>query len=238
MKPDGGRDRLVRLINIRGEKSGVVALDENSFTAPRDWRRWLARVGNYGWEKGEGPLQALQRDINFMLARREVVQLVCYGCERPGELWFLDDCAYADDGTVIHPDAEGLFWYKGRGYTFLRDQDGTPRGEEGQSFRLKSLPRMHPDKGLVLGNGGKLQLEPGVADDPLAVRELLGNFIIHLNDSYGGFDGLMLISATVAYYSSPEVYRLRGEFPGIWITGEKGSGKTLYGQMLDPGTRL
>src|ERR1035437_1155150 len=71
LKPDGGRDRLVKLINTRGESSGLVALDENSFTAPRDWRRFLARSGNFGWEKGEGPLQMLQRDINFKLARRE-----------------------------------------------------------------------------------------------------------------------------------------------------------------------
>jgi len=77
VKPDGCRDRLVKLINIRWESSGLVALDEDSFTAPRDWRRWLARKGNYGWEKGEGPLQALQRDINFKLARRVVMQLVC-----------------------------------------------------------------------------------------------------------------------------------------------------------------
>jgi len=141
LKPDGGRDRLVRLINIRREISRVVALDENSFTAARDWRRWLARIGNYGWEKGDGPLQALQRDINFILARREVIQLVCYGCERPGALWFSDDCAYADNGTVLLPDGEGIFWHQGRGYTFLRDQENIPRGEEGQSFRLKSAPR-------------------------------------------------------------------------------------------------
>lgn len=226
LKPDGGRDRLVRLVNIRGERSGVVALDENSFTAPRDWRRWLARVGNYGWEKGEGPLQALQRDINFLLARREVTQLVCYGCERPGAPWFLDDCAYAEDGTVILPDAEGIYWHQGFGYTFLRDKENIPFGEEGQSFRLKSAPRMQPGMGLVFDNSGKLRLETGAKDDPRALRELLGNYVIHLNASYGGYDGLMLISATVAYFGGPEIYRLRGEFPGIFITGEKGSGKT------------
>ena len=232
LKPDGGRDRLVRLINIRGERSGVVPLDENSFTAARDWRRWLARMGNYGWEKGDGPLQALQRDINFILARREVTQLICYGCERPGALWFADDCAHADNGTVILPDAEGIFWHQGRGYTFLRDQENIPRGEEGQSFRLKSAPRMQPGLGLVFDKSGKLQLEAEVKDDPAALRDLLGNFICHLNDSFGGYDGLMLIAATVAYFGGPEIYHLRGEFPGIWITGEKGSGKTYTAKWL------
>jgi len=232
LKPDGGRERLVRLTNIRGEQSGVVALDESSFTAPRDWRRWLARAGNYGWEKGEGPLQALQRDINFKLARREVTQLVCYGCERPGALWFSDDCAYADDGTVIRPDKEGIFWHQGCGYTFLRDKENIPHGEEGQSFRLKGVPRMQPETGLIFNPAGKFQLADGVGDDPAALRELLGTFIIHLNASYGGFDGLMLVGATVAYFGGPEVYRLRSEFPGIWITGAKGSGKTYTAKWL------
>jgi hypothetical protein len=226
VKPDGGRDRLLQLVNLRGERTGLVALDENSFTAPRDWRRWLARMGNYGWEKGEGPLQALQRDINFVLARREVMQLVCYGCERPGALWFVDDCAYAEDGTLVLPDAQGIYWYQGRGYTFLRDQEDIPRGEEAQSFRLKSPPRMQPELGVVFDQSGKLRLEAGAKDDPAALRELLGNFIIHLIDSYGGYDGLMLIASTVAYFGGPEIYKRRGEFPGIWITGEKGSGKS------------
>ncbi len=232
LKPDGGRDRLVKLTNIRGERSALVALDENSHTSSRDWRRWLARVGNYGWEKGEGPLQALQRDINFILARREVTQLVSYGCERPGALWFVDDCAYAADGTLIRPDGEGIFWHQGRGYTFLRDYENIPRGEEGQSFRLKSAPCMRPELGLIFDKSGKLQLDADATDDPSALRELLGNFAFNLNDSYGGYDGLMLLSATAAYFGGPEIYRQRGEFPGIWITGEKGGGKTYTAKWL------
>ena len=232
IKPDGRRDRLVRLINNRNERTGVVALDQDSFTATRDWRRWLAGVGNFGWEKGESAFQALQRDINFLLARREVTQLVCYGCEDPGALWFLDDCAYAGDGTIIMPDGEGIFWHAGRGYTYLRDRDKTPQGEEAQSFRLKSPPRMSPSNGLVFDKSGKLQLQDGAMDDLQALRELLGSFIIYLNESYGGYDGLMLISAAVAYFGGPEIYHRRGEFPGIWITGEKGSGKTYTAKWL------
>lgn len=232
VKPDGGRDRLVRLINIRGERTDLVHLDENSFTAPRDFRRWLAGRGNYGWEARERPLQALQRDINFKLARREVTQLVCYGCERLGALWVLDDCAFADDGTMILPDTEGIFWQQGRGCTFLRDQENVPHGEEGQSFRLKSPPKMRLDVGLVFDQSGTLHLEAGTKDDPSALQQLLGNFITHLNDSYGGNDGLMIIAATMAYFGGPEIYGKRGEFPGIWLTGEKGGGKTYTAKWL------
>ena len=232
LKPDGGRDRLVKVINIRNESSGLVALDENSFTAPRDWRRWLARVGNFSWHRGETPLQSVQRDINFKLARREVTQLVCYGCERPGDLWVVDDCAFAEDETIVMPDAEGIFWHKGRGFTFLRDSENHPRGEEGQSFRLRKLPRMRPGWGLTFDKQGRLQLEEGVQDDPVALQELLGSLVSNLNESFGGFDGTMLVAATLAFMAGPEIFRRRGEFPGIWITGEKGSGKTYTARWL------
>jgi len=232
VKPDGGRDRVVRLINDRHEQSGLVALDEDSLTAPRDWRRWLASKGNYGWEGGERALQSLQRDLNFVLTRREVTQLVCYGCERPGGLWFVDDCAWADDGTLILPDEQGIFRHQSRGYTFLRDPDNLLCGDEGQSFKLKTAPRMQPGQGLVLSPAGKLELKEGAPDDPAALQELLGNFVLHLNDSYGGYDGLLLIAATVAFFGGPEIYRLRAEFPGIWITGEKGCGKTYTARWL------
>jgi hypothetical protein len=232
LKPSGGRDRMVELINIRGESSGLVPLDENSFTAPRDWRRWLARVGNFSWESGEGALEALQRDINFRLARREVTQLACYGCERPGTLWVLDDCAFADDGTIVIPDKNGIYRHNGRAYTFLRDKENHPIGDEGQSFRFKDLPRMRPSMGLVFDEKGQLQLQDGAKDDLDAVRDLLGSFLIHLKDSYDGYEGVMLIAGTVAFFAGPGLYRKCNAFPGIFISGEKGSGKTFTAKLL------
>jgi len=235
LKPDGGRDRLVKLINIRGEESDLLALDEEALTAPRDLRRWLARSGNFGFEKGERPLQLLQRDLNFYMARCEVKQLVCYGCERPGALWFVDDCAYAGNGALVLPDHLGVFWYEERGYIFRREpEEQIPIGEQDQEFRLPGLPRMHPGMGLVFDPAGKLQLQDEAKDDPGALQELLGNFVLHLNDSFrGSYDGTMLVAATVGFYAGPEIYRQRSEFPGILISGEKGGGKTYAAKWLE-----
>ena len=163
---------------------------------------------------------------------REVIQLVCYGCERAGQLWLLDDCAYADNGTLILPDREGIFWYRGKGYTFLRNADGVPRGEEDQAFRMKSPPRMLPHQGLISDTKGNLCLRKDVSDDAAAIQDLLGNFVIHLNESYGGHDGAMLIAATMAFFAAPELFEDHNQFPGIWITGEKGGGKTYTARWL------
>jgi len=232
VKPDGSRDRLVKLRNIRGEYSGLVALDANAFTAPRDFRRWLTSQGNYNWQGGERQLQALQQDIDFYLAYREVIQLVCYGCERADDLWFLEDSAFASDGALVPPDHDGIFWYQAKGYTFLKNADGVPRGEEGQDFRIKSPPRMFPDSGLVFDPTGKLCLQKSVPDNPAAIQDLLGSFVIHLNESYGGYDGAMLIGATTAFFAGPDLFTEHNQFPGIWITGEKGGGKTFTARWL------
>jgi hypothetical protein len=231
-KPDGTRVRLVKLRNIRGEYTGLIALDGKSLTAPREFRLWLSNQGNYGWEAGERQLQALQRDINFLLGFREVKQLVCYGCERPGSLWVCEDCAFTPEGKEIFPDRNRTFRYQGYGYALLRNAEGIPIGEEDQAFRFKQLPRMHPDQGLISDPTGKIILQQGVPDDLAVVRDLLGNFVLNLNESYGGQDGEMLIGAAVGFYAAPYLYAERTQFPGIWIHGEKGGGKTVTAQWL------
>jgi hypothetical protein len=232
VKPNGDRLRLVRIRNIRGELSGLLALDSNSLTAPRDFRRWLAQNGNFSWQGGERQLQALQQDIDFYLAYRNVIQLICYGAERPEDLWIVDDCAFAPDGTQILPDDNGIFWYCDSGYKFLRNADQVPVGEEDQAFRIKPLPLMQPDHGLAMDAQGEFSLECKAADDPVAIQQLLGNLVLHLNASYGGHDGAMLVAATLAFFAGPNLFSKYRQFPGIWITGEKGSGKTFTARWL------
>lgn len=232
VKPNGDRLRLVRIRNIRGEGSDLIALDSNSLTGPRDFRRWLAQSGNFNFRAGERQLQALQQDIDFHLAYRNVTQLVCYGAEQPENLWFVDDCAFAPDATQILPDRDGIFWYCGKGYKFHRNADQIPVGEEDQAFRIKPLPLMQPDHGLAIDAQGEFSLERNSADDPVAVQQLLGNLVLHLNASYGGHDGAMLVAASLAFFAGPNLFAESGQFPGIWITGEKGSGKTFTAKWL------
>ncbi len=232
VKPDGTRVRLVKLRNIRGEYTGLIALDSKSLTAPREFRLWLSDKGNFGWEAGERSLQALQRDLNFALAYRNVIQLVCYGCERVDGLWFTDDCAFAPDGMQILPDRDGIFWYCGKGYKFLRNSENIPVCEEEQEFRMKALPRMRPDFGLGFDAKGALCLNPNAPDDPVALQELLGNFVLNLNASYGRHDGPMLIGGTAAFFAGPDLFAEYHQFPGLWITGEKDSGKTYTARWL------
>lgn len=228
-KPNGARERLVRIINNRYEDTGIVSLPSHDFTAPRDWRLWLADRGNLGWKGGERELQALQLDINHRLARREVLQQVFHGCERPGGLWFFDDVAL-DTGLEVLPDKEGIFWHRRQGFTFLRNQDGVPIGDENQQFRITTGAKMNPGLGLRREANGRFFLEKG-ADDAEALMGLAGELATALHKSFAEYDGFLLLAAFASYAVAPEIYRARGEFPGIWIAGEKGSGKTVAAKV-------
>ena len=232
VRPDGTRVRMVKLRNIRGECTGLIALDSDSLTAPRDFRRCLAQNGNFTWRAGERQLQALQQDIDFYLGFCEVRQLVCYGCERPGDPWVFDDCAFDCEGKQVLPNHGGIFHHQGVGYALQRNLDGVPIGEEDQAFRFKSRPRMHPGQGLSYDSQGKITLKPGCPDDPSALQDLLGNFVLNLHESYSKQDGEMLVGAAVGFFAAPELYAERNQFPGIWIHGEKGGGKTATAQWL------
>ena len=42
----------------------------------------------------------------------------------------------------------------------------------------------------------------------------------------------MLIAATTAFFAGPDLFAEFAQFPGLWITGEKGSGKTYTAKWL------
>lgn len=243
VRTDGRRDRLVELVNIRGESSGVVAVDESSFTSPKEWRKWLARQGNYAWCSGERALQALNLDVFFKLARKEVKQLPCYGCQRPDEPWFFDDLAIGANGEVILPDKEGVFWVDSKdergettsrtGYTYLRNTERVPIGDEDQPFTFRVPPRMCPGWGLRQNLENQLpdswvefELAKGEDDDIGALRELTAMVGLQLQNCLGGYDGWLFMGGVLAFAGGPELYKMDGEFPGVFVSGEKGSGKT------------
>lgn len=236
VKTNGERERLVRLRNIQGETTKLVSLPSRDRTAPRDMRTWLSNQGNFGWESGERPLQTLMGDMDFRLAWREVQQLVYYGCEEADMPWFFDDMAILGDQEVER-DAEGVFWFGNRGWTFLRDKKGFPMGDEDQPFALRDLPKMHPGLGLrmeLTGAGASqtygFSLAKG-ADDPDALRQLLGELAACMEESFAERDGLLLLGAFVSYAAGPELYEMTSGFPGVWVVGEKGSGKTVSAKV-------
>jgi hypothetical protein len=261
IKPNGKRDRMVILSN-KLEKTKLVPLDADSFTAPRDFKRWVEDQGNFTWMTGETELELLRHDVHHYSAFLHVYQTTWFGWHADSKLWIAGDCAITPEGGMILPDREGIIWWNGLGY-MMGEADA-----EGEEFIL-GKPLWHPGKGLRFKDQGPSasdQLIPngekdgkdtkdtkdgkgghpvqGVAegdspyrlvegeDDFAAVRDLFGECCARLCETLGGEEGRLVMGSMLAYAAAPEFYSKEKNFPGLWMTGQRGSGKTTLARWI------
>lgn len=251
---NGTATRLVRLVNTKGEKSlgdevnGMVRLPNEMGSSAEKFRQWVQSMGNFTWgcEGGAGnvELQLLQLDVTEDVAYRTVQLVETAGWyelrsargkgERvtPGQdlirgLWFTDGCVIQPDGQLLLPDKDGIYWFEGEGYALSR------KGRE-VDF-VHGLPWLHPDlspKQLVLDTS---VWEPE-ARQMYERGQILGGFFREtcrrFAETVGGLDGWLAVGSMLAYAAAPEVFARRCNFPGLWMSGQMGSGKTVFASWL------
>ena len=253
----GNVRRLVRLVNTAGEVSkgreigGADVLPNEMYAGAEKFRQWCLSKGNFNWGVGNGAgnleLQMLHIDVSKNAAYR-VVQLIDYCGWHPLDkkasnaqaqpqsvilpgIWFYDECAYVD-GERIMPDEGGIFWHEGEGYAFAR------KGRETEF--IHGRPQMKPDLAIEVvapkldtshweqaaRNGMQLALRdhnPG---------QMLGNFFRELcrrfYDCAGGYEGWLAVGAILGFAAAPEIFEWRKMFPGLWVSGQMGGGKTTF----------
>ena len=246
-RSDGSVTRLVRLINTKGECSagleigGAVILPNDMGSSAEKFRLWVQSQGNFTWgcEAGAGnaELQLLQLDVTEAVAFR-TVHLIEYcgwhelnsaGQDRIDAghkflrgLWFFDDCAITPEGTTLLPDADRIYWYDGEGYAHSR------KGRE-LDF-IQGRPKLKPEVQIP-------EVEFDTSDWDKTSREIhctspLAGFFREVcrrfSDSAGGPEGLVVVGALLGYAAAPEIYATRNMFPSVWISGQMGSGKTVF----------
>ena len=270
--PDGTTSRMVRLRNVAGEERSPIMLDADGFHSSQEFRRWLLRQGNFTWEGNQGEADALHEDVSRALAFTEVKMITEFGwhalntkrgAEKPAGpildgVWFYGDCAYRN-GKRLQPDARGAYWLDGVGYEPSKE----PR--EGRYFM--GLPRLEPDTRLrdavlELGAGSgeqgaeerkkeegrrkKENAEAEAAEERRLLRGLWMELNRRLKETMGSDDAKTVIGAFVGYAAGPEIYAWRNAFPGLWLHGQRGSGKStiardlmrIWGFSLDAGLEL
>ncbi len=235
VRHDGKRDRIVNIKNAQGEMTKGIAIDARSLTRPSDFREWLTNHCNATWMAGEKELQMLQRDMNHASQGLEVHQVTAWGWHEASRIWFAGDCAIAPDGTVLFAGDDKVYWHDGLGY-LLSDKD-----HEGENYR-QGRPMFQPNLNLddVKINFGRLRGtgtdipalagELGIVMDDVRgearLRAFFQEYMQRLYESLGGYEAFMVTGLTLACAAAPEIFDEYKAFPGQWLHGQMGQGKT------------
>lgn len=251
-RADGKWDRVVEIVTEKGEKSGKIRLDAESFSTPSGrtgFRTWLMNHGNGCWKGGERELEDLQLDVAHDAAFMSVHEVTAVGLETGSNLWFFGDGCFGPSqpkslGQILVPDQDGVYWHEGIGYQLASSGSGN------QPF-AQGLPLMHPDEVLA-----EEKPEPQKPESPLPpppkfflrpVRGQLGELLaqekpvldklfkelcFRLQEALGGFDAYLVLGAFCAFWGRPEFFRSEKCFPGLILHGETGQGKTTILQWM------
>ncbi|HEX8312322.1 MAG TPA: hypothetical protein VF614_13460 [Chthoniobacteraceae bacterium] len=149
---DGLVDRLVRVTRRRSGRYITEKiprrLTPTDLQSGRDFRRWGYGVGDavFGGSGGGGEkdVQDLVEDMDHHSYLRDIHELDTYGWHEESGIWFFGDCAFPPNGSVIHADKSGIFWYEGMGYQFTALLESEGQGEafcQGAPLLLSSQDR-------------------------------------------------------------------------------------------------
>jgi hypothetical protein len=229
--------RLVQLKNIRGETSlgehhgGSVLLDEDAFGAPEKFRKWCLRWGNFAWAGNQKDLHKLHEDMNVITAWMVINQIEVVGWhelkgnrkERKG-IWFFEDCAYVN-GKALEPDDDGVFWWEGEGYY------PSAKGRENEFAQGK--PLLRPKMTVARREDESWDWSERTGSGDVAAEKA---FFVEAGqkffDTLGGYEGWLAMGAIFAYAAAPELFGENGFFPGLFVHGQMGSGKTNFTEWL------
>lgn len=218
---NGTRTRMVTSHNVHGVNTGLLSLPSKDFGSPVKFRDWLLDSSTGGaWWGGQNELTGLHEDLGHELAFKDVMEVPLRGYHEKSKLWFWEDVCFSDDGSFFKPDAKtGIFWVRRdnlvQGYSFARDSSGRPRDREDEVFR-QGVPKMFPEK-------------PVSAAD---VSDLFKDVCRKLEETLGGFEAFMALGMVMACAAGPEIFKMYSAFPGLWVHGAQGEGKSSVVRWL------
>lgn len=224
---DGESFITVELINKMGERTGRVDMPTKMFASSSDFREWIgAQKGGYVWNSNQTELDKLKLDVAHKLAFRDVVQVAVLGQDAGSGIWFFGDCAITPNGEVLRADKRDVYWHDGIGYKVME------RGLQNQEFTQKQ-PLLHPGKWLGIDETGFVLTE-AKEGHAVALMTLHSEMCTAFKDTIGGYDGWIIPGMMLSYGAASDVFDEHGAFPGLFVHGQRGSGKnTVVGWGME-----
>ena len=219
-RANGTRTRMVTIRSIHGVNTTKVELAGEALGSPVKLRQWLHENSTgAAFFPGQSELTAIHEDLAHALAFLDITEVPVRGYHAESKTWFFEDVAFSDGGEFTPDPKTGIFWIKGgagvRGYTFARDSAGCPRDREGEVFR-QGTPCMHPDRVSL------------VEEDRAFFSEMVGK----LREALGGMEAFLALGMVLAVAAGPEIFQEWSCFPGLWVHGPPGEGKSSLVRWL------
>lgn len=217
---NGTRSRMVTMHNVHGLNTGLLSLPSKDFATPVEMRRWLQDSSTGGaWDGGQNELTALHEDFGHVLVFKDVMEVPLRGYHEKSKIWFWEDVAFSEEGEFRPDKKTGIFWIRTKagtqGYSFARDSSGRARDREDEVFR-QGVPKMFPDK----------------VDSESDARDFFKEVMTKLVDTLGGFEAYMALGMVCASAAGPEIFKEWSAFPGLWVHGQQGEGKSSVVRWL------
>ncbi len=206
------QDRLITFRDRNGVRSKSCQLSSKMMRSAQELRSFFLSMGHYHWFGGQDECDLWCQELDVQNYQKVIEEIDTYGWNKDKRFYLLGDCAVLDGGKFVFPDRNGIIWVHGTGY---KNSDNMA------SFTTKP-PLLFPD-----AKNAKEAYEAINWEDERKEVELIWNDLLSdYKESMGGYAGYAVIAGLIQYLSHPEVRAEIGGKPGLWMQGEKGSGKT------------
>lgn len=232
---------LQKVLEVKARtRQWVVELPGTALATATRLREYLLTYANVSMEIGQEEVDRLVADWNHVWNRVSVKELNAYGWSPEARAFVAADCMISEvpemnhetgvASPVVLPNSmrEHGYYRLGSGKWKLgrKDVEGKPFMMSKESY----APRFHPEVEVKKGE----------------VMELVQGLRERLYMTMGGFNGHLVLGSTLAYFAGDEVFEKYRGFPGVFLHGLPGQGKTtvamwmvrIFGMRQDQGTTL
>lgn len=218
-------DRLIVFRDQNGVRSKPLQLSPKLMGSSQELRKFFLAMGHYHWKGGQDECDLWAHDLDLKNYQKTIEEIDTYGWNDEHKFYLLGDCAVVDvpgqPSKFIFPDKNGIIWIHQIGYK--------------NSDTMGNFTTQPP----VLFPGSKDARKDYEAIDweqeRIEVERIWDQVLADFSESFGGYAGYAFVSAFPQYLAHAEIRTYISGKPGLWVQGEKGSGKTKsveYGMRL------
>lgn len=205
-------DRLINFRDRNGVRSRAFQMSSKLMRSAQELRSFFISMGCYHWFGGQEECDMWGQELDVMNYQKTIEEIDTYGWNKDGKFYLLGDCAVLDGGRFVFPDRNGIIWVNGTGF----------KNSDNMACFTSRPPILFPDAKSPKEAYEAIDWEVERKEVAVIWSEMLADYY----ETMGGYAGYCWVAGIIQYLSHPEVRKEIGGKPGLWVQGEKGSGKT------------